>query len=105
MIEKVITIASLDEDTSQQDLAYWLSRPSEERLAAVQLLRERVFDLPQPIERILEIARAFATATLGKKSGSMTSSQPQKRSLKSGSVIGQALNSLARGSCPKEPGN
>ena len=27
MIEKVITIASLDEDTSQQDLAYWLSRP------------------------------------------------------------------------------
>ena len=34
MIEKVITIASLDEDTSQQDLAYWLSRPSEERLVA-----------------------------------------------------------------------
>jgi hypothetical protein len=56
MIEKVITIASLDEDTSQQDLAFWLSRPSEERLAAVELLRERVFDLPQRIERILEIA-------------------------------------------------
>ena len=56
MIEKVITIASLDEDTSRQDLAYWLSRPSEERLAAVELLRERVFDLPQRIERILEIA-------------------------------------------------
>ncbi len=55
MIEKVLTITSLDEDTSQQDLAYWLSRPSEERLAAVELLRERVFDLPQPIERILEI--------------------------------------------------
>jgi hypothetical protein len=56
MIEKVLTITSLDEDTSQQDLAYWLSRPSEERLAAVELLRERVFDLPQPIERVLEIA-------------------------------------------------
>jgi len=56
MIEKVITIASLDEDTSRQDLAYWLSRPSEERLAAVELLRERVFDLPQRIERVLEIA-------------------------------------------------
>ena len=55
MIERVLTITSLDEDTSQQDLAYWLSRPSEERLAAVELLRERVFDLPQPIERILEI--------------------------------------------------
>ena len=55
MIEKVLTITSLDEDTSQQDLAYWLSRPSEERLAAVELLRERVFDLPQPIERLLEI--------------------------------------------------
>ena len=56
MIERVLTITSLDEDTSQQDLAYWLSRPSEERLAAVELLRERVFDLPQPIERVLEIA-------------------------------------------------
>ena len=55
MIEKVLTITSLDEDTSQQDLAYWLSRPSEERLAAVELLRERVFDLPQPIERVPEI--------------------------------------------------
>ena len=55
MIEKVLTITLLDEDTSQQDLAYWLSRPSEERLAAVELLRERVFDLPQPIERVLEI--------------------------------------------------
>jgi len=55
MIEKVLTITSLDEDTSKQDLAYWLSRPSEERLAAVELLRERVFDLPQPIERVLEI--------------------------------------------------
>ena len=55
MIEKVLTITSLDEDMSGQDLGYWLSRPSEERLAAVQLLRERVFDLPQPIERILEI--------------------------------------------------
>ena len=56
MIEKVLTITSLEEDTSQQDLAYWLSRPSEERLAAVELLRERVFDLPQPIERVLDIA-------------------------------------------------
>ena len=56
MIEKVLTITSLDQDTSQQDLAYWLSRPSEERLATVQLLRERVFELPQPFERILEIS-------------------------------------------------
>lgn len=56
MIEKVLTITSLDEDMSVQDLSYWLSRPSEERLATVQLLRERVFDLPQPFERILEIS-------------------------------------------------
>ncbi|MCI0421580.1 MAG: hypothetical protein L0312_20535 [Acidobacteria bacterium] len=56
MIEKVLTIVSLEEDTSQQDLAYWLSRSSEERLAVVQLLRQRVFDLPQPIEKVLEVA-------------------------------------------------
>ena len=56
MIEKVLTITSLDEDMSVRDLVYWLGRPSEERMAAVQLLRERVFDLAQPIERILEIS-------------------------------------------------
>jgi hypothetical protein len=56
MIEKVLTVTSLEEDTSPQDLAYWLSRPSEERLAAVQLLRARVFDLPRPIERVLTVA-------------------------------------------------
>lgn len=59
MIEKVLTIVSLEEDTSQQDLAYWLSRSSEERLAVVQLLRQRVFDLPQPIEKVLEVADWF----------------------------------------------
>jgi hypothetical protein len=40
MIEKVLKITSLDEDASQQDLAYWLSRPPEDRLVAVQLLNE-----------------------------------------------------------------
>ena len=67
MIEKVLTITSLDRDTSQQDLAYWLSRPSEERLATVQLLRERVFELPQPFERILEISDRFPLSESGKQ--------------------------------------
>jgi hypothetical protein len=67
MIEKVITIASLDEDTSLRDLAFWLSRSSEERLAAVQLLRERVFDLPQPFERILEITDLVPLSKSGQR--------------------------------------
>ena len=59
MIEKVVTIASLDEDTSQQDLVYWLNRLSEERLAAVELLRERVFDLPQQSKESLKSRSGF----------------------------------------------
>jgi len=46
MIEKVLTIASLDEDISVQDLVYWWVDLLKMRMAAVQLLRERVFDLP-----------------------------------------------------------
>jgi len=56
MIEKVITIVSLQEDNDSRDVAYWLSRPHAERLAAVQILRQRLFDVPKPMEKILEVS-------------------------------------------------
>ena len=56
MIEKVITVTTLEHDSAMDDLAYWLGRPPEERLAAVDLLRHRFFDIPGKMERILEVA-------------------------------------------------
>jgi hypothetical protein len=56
VIEKVITVASLEYDSAVDDLAYWLSRPPEERLEAVDLLRRRLFELPAKMERVLEVA-------------------------------------------------
>ena len=56
MIEKVITAASLDDDTAMEDVRFWLSRSPEQRLEAVEMLRQRIFDLPAKMERVLEVA-------------------------------------------------
>jgi hypothetical protein len=56
MIEKVITVTTLEYDSALDDLAYWLSCPPAERLEAVDLLRHRFFDLPAKMERVLEVA-------------------------------------------------
>jgi hypothetical protein len=41
MIKKVVTRKKLSEASAQEDTEYWLSRPVEERLEAVELLRRR----------------------------------------------------------------
>jgi hypothetical protein len=55
MIEKVITVATLDYDSASDDLVFWLSQQPEQRLQAVDVLRHRVFDLPTRMERVLEV--------------------------------------------------
>ena len=55
-MERVITVTNLDYDSAADDLAYWLSRPPDERLKAVDFLRHRVFDLPAQMDRIHEVA-------------------------------------------------
>ena len=56
MIERVITVTTLERESAMDDLAYWLSRSPEERLEAVDLLRRRFFELPAKMERVLEVA-------------------------------------------------
>ena len=42
MIQKVVKKGTMDELSSiEEDLAYWLSKPSEERVAAVDFLRRQ----------------------------------------------------------------
>ena len=55
-MEKVIRVVNLDYDSAADDLAFWLSRPSQERLEAVDLLRKRVFELPSRMDRVLDVA-------------------------------------------------
>lgn len=38
MIKKVVTKRKLSETSDRDDVAYWLSRPPEERIAAVEFL-------------------------------------------------------------------
>ena len=46
-----------DLDDQENDLAYWLSRSPEERLAAVEFMRRTMYgyDPAQRMERVLEI--------------------------------------------------
>jgi len=43
MIEKRVTKRALRDVSPSDDLAYWLSRPPEERVAAVDFLRRQFF--------------------------------------------------------------
>ena len=56
MIEKVVRIAKLSEsDQTKEDLAFWLSKTPEERIAAVEhLRRQRHGSLPR-LQRSIQI--------------------------------------------------
>lgn len=58
MIEKVVHKYKLSEyDQVQADLKYWLSRPPEERIAAVEFYRKQVYgDLPR-LQRVARIIK------------------------------------------------
>jgi len=56
MIKKVIHKHSLNNTSAaQKDLSYWLSRPSEERLAAVDKLRQQYYGTTPRLQRVARI--------------------------------------------------
>lgn len=56
-MEKVLVKRKLGESTVQEDLAYWLSRPAEERLEAVEILRRRYYGTLPRMERVVVVRR------------------------------------------------
>ena len=57
-IEKIIRKFQLGDRTPErEDRAYWLSRPPEERLAAVDELRRHFYGEMGPIEKVIERIR------------------------------------------------
>lgn len=56
-MEKVVVKRKLGESTVREDLAYWLSRPVEERLEAVEILRRRYYGTLPRMERVVRVVR------------------------------------------------
>lgn len=56
-MEKVLVKRKLGEASVQEDLAYWLSRPVEERLEAVEILRRRYYGTLPRMERVVRVVR------------------------------------------------
>ena len=62
MIKKIVTRRSLHESSIKDDLAYWLSKPPEERVAVVDYLRKQFHGaLPrlQRVARVIQRTKSF----------------------------------------------
>ena len=56
MVQKVVQIHRLDSYSEiSQNLEYWLSRPAEERLAAVDELRRQFYGDSQRLQRVTRV--------------------------------------------------
>lgn len=58
MIKKVIHKGTLNSlQSAKEDLAYWLTRPSEERVAAVDFLREQFYGNTKRLQRVARVIK------------------------------------------------
>ena len=58
MIRKTVSKRSMDKSSEiKQNLQYWLSRPPEERLAAVDSLRVQIYGDTQKLQRIVRVVQ------------------------------------------------
>ena len=56
MIKKVIKISTLnDKNLISDDLKYWLSKPPEERVAAVDYLRRQYHGNSEGLQRVIRV--------------------------------------------------
>ncbi|MCB0260442.1 MAG: hypothetical protein KDH97_16535 [Calditrichaeota bacterium] len=56
MIERIVNIKKLtDKDQILEDLAYWLQKSPEERIAAVEFLRRQYYEDTPRLQRIVRI--------------------------------------------------
>ena len=55
-IEKVVRKSNLNNpESTKEDLSYWMSRPTEERVAAVDYLREQYYGSTERLQRIARV--------------------------------------------------
>ncbi len=54
-MEKVVTKRKLRDSSHKDDLEYWLNRPTEERVSAVELLRRQFYGSSERLQRVSRI--------------------------------------------------
>ena len=55
-MEKIVTRWKLGDPAAEKaDLAYWLSKTPEERIAAVEILRRQVYGSPSRLQRVARV--------------------------------------------------
>ncbi len=58
MMKRIVTIRDLADSTAaKRDLVYWMGRPHEERLAAVDTLRELFYGSTPRLQRIARVVQ------------------------------------------------
>lgn len=57
MIKKVVTRKSLQESSIKEDLAYWLRKRPEERVAAVDYLRKQLYGSTTRLQRSARVIK------------------------------------------------
>ena len=58
MIKKIVTIKNLQESSSvKDDLAYWLKKQPEERVAAIDYLRKQYYGSTARLQRFARVFR------------------------------------------------
>ncbi len=68
MVEKVIHKCDLhDLSSDKADLAYWLSRPAEERIAAVDHLRKQFNGNRERLQRVVRVIQRADLEALGEE--------------------------------------
>jgi hypothetical protein len=58
MIQRVVKKHTLTDDTQKDDLLFWKSRSSEERIAAVELLRKERYGSADRLQRIARVIKS-----------------------------------------------
>jgi hypothetical protein len=54
-MRKVVTKRKLRDNSQSEDLAYWLNRPYEERISAVEILRRQFYGSSERLQRVSRV--------------------------------------------------
>lgn len=54
-MRKVVTKRKLRDNSQLEDLAYWLNRPYEERISAVEILRRQFYGSSERLRRVSRV--------------------------------------------------
>ncbi len=54
-MKKVVTKRKLEDSSQLDDLVYWLNRPPEERISAVEILRRQYYGSSERLQRVSRV--------------------------------------------------